>query len=866
MNTEIQAGPTSAENSVSHGAAVAAASSPNGTATKDGSSSNIHSDPVGCVAKTVSWRVALARMELNAVITGIPQREVESRSDACIDLLANNGYAVSRNIDPEFLSRLSLAASATGFVKVPGLILLDTSLAAQAAIKGLLQGCAESLQPQRTPNESTVGARPTPVPETPGPAEATSKPGEGQQTELGKGATAAPSLTIPYAVLIAEHQKRRREVEKKTVQNEVSALRRFLGQVGESETGDCRWMADQAQFEKRLDEAHVEDRAFRSALNKVRVTVYSLVDQANPANTLWESYLRAYYKHVNLGGSTELMSKNEFILFCFNATGISRKRLNAQTILVHGPTFQRVSDLEKSLGAEGELTRWLINMSDNNAETFKTAYGKRVSEAVHFNYAFPFEEWPDELKKEWSALFLFRTSPLKASRKWGLHLENVKKKKLFTWRIRKSDGACPSADNRRQELEWFFGWCQRPTELLPDGTKNVWRSGPDRKITPEQLSLALVLDQDLFDGYLEFRKAHTLNERESVAGEIGEFNRSCNNFIEFTSSLVNPYTGFIYLRKDLYFQPGNKNCSPRNLAAQVGFEFFNSEIGKAVHIDDPDERWLYFCKGVRSYMELTKANEFDPSTVTRGREPIASILALDRPMDPVFELLAKLEAAEPAIAFWKHFHHKKLLFFKLLSVCPLRVFQFALMTGTHLRKAAASSGRGSFYRIHFDKNEFKNERFIREQDYQFEVPEDFTTFIDHYLSVDWPAINGRPFTPDDRVFSGRTTSKMKNGVLPTRKQVIERITRQLMKLCRVTTARHLGMKYRTPGFGPHAMRHIKATDVIKRTGSYEKAALLLWDSIITVMKAYSHVKRVEQLAQTSREDYAHMKASMTPGQ
>lgn len=186
-----------------------------------------------------------------------------------------------------------------------------------------------------------------------------------------------------------------------------------------------------------------------------------------------------------------------------------------------------------------------------------------------------------------------------------------------------------------------------PTATLRDGSKNLRRSCPDKAITREQLSLALVTDQDLFYGYIAFRMAHTLTEKQVTDGQLGKFNSSCTIFIEFTSSLLNRLTGFIYLRKDIYFRPTDPTLSPWNLAPRVGTAYYNAELGKEVAVADPDERWLCFCKEIRSYMEQTRDQQFDPSFKPRDRAPIAKILALDDPMDAIIELLKKLEASEP---------------------------------------------------------------------------------------------------------------------------------------------------------------------------------------------------------------------------
>jgi hypothetical protein len=796
-------------------------------------------------------------MEHTAAARGTPQDTIKSGLSACINVIASNGYDLKETVEPAFVSRLARAIAGNGLTQDPDLVLSPTDATLKNVLGDMLHAydeCCKQDAEYESMRASTTG-----TPEIPATLQRTTTPAEQSISQRDCLGSINGSATFNYDALMAAHLRGRPNIEKKTTQNEISALRTLIARLGQRGTDDFRWMADQKEFDARIAACNLKsDRTCRSALNQVRRTACSLVVLANPANTLWESYLRAYHKHVDTGGKAELMSKVAFILHCFNATGISRRRLNAKKILVHAETFERVKKLEDSLGADGELTRWLINMSDNNMKVFQTEYGKRVGEAVKFRYALTWENWPEALKREWNELFLLRTEPLKASRKWGLHLEKVPKRTLWTWRVRRHDRSCPSANKQRQEMECFFGWCLLPKVLLSDGEKNFWRSGPDETISKEDLSLGLVTNQDLFDGYMAFRKAHTFTEAEIIAGEIGRFNRSCKTFIELTSSLLNPLTGFIYLRKDLYFNPDEETPSATNLAPLVGHTFYKAELRKEVKVTDPDERWYCFCRETRDYMEQTREQEFDPALKTRSGDPIARILALDDPMVAVAELLQKIDEAEPVVDYWRHFHRRKKLFFMMISVCPLRILQFALMTGHHLVKMQPADGAAAFYQIHFTNEEFKNERFIPERDYWFDLPEDFTSFIDSYLRDDWPAINGRSFTADDRVFSGRPYERTTKDEAQKRKVVIERIKLQLSDICRETTARHLGAKYKTPGFYPHAFRHIEATSVIKVTGSYEEAALLLWDAVETVRRAYAHVKRVEQLTKVSRNHYTRM--------
>lgn len=802
------------------------------------------------------WREVLQHLKLNAAASRSSQDLIDPEVITCTGLLARNGYELRNAGDPGFIEQGAQAIANCHPTQAHGLVLPQTVSAAFKSAPGDMVRAYHECQKQAAKHESisALTARTVGVPVTPKPATAqTDEPISAARCPPGISENGSAALS--YDELIAAHSGGRPHVKTKTIQNEISSLRRLITCLGQNGADDCRWMADQREFEKGVAACKLDsDGTFRSALNQLRRSACERVALANPVNTLWESYQRAYYKYVNTGGSAQLMSKNEFILHCFNATGISRHRLNAQKILVHGPTFERIKQLEQSLGADGELTQWLINMSDNNMKIFQTKYGKRVGEATEFRYALLRRDWPPGLAREWDDLFLFRTEPLRASIKWDLHLEEIPKKKTYLWRVRKHENSCPSADKQLRELECFFGWCLLPRETLVNGEKNLWRSGPDETIRKENLSLALIANTDLLDGYIKFRKAHTVTEAEATSGELGSFNRSCKTFIELASSLLNPLVGFIYLRKEFYFRPSETSPAATNLASRVGYRFYKAELRKVVEVTDPDERWYYFCKKIRDYMERTQDQEFDPLLKTRGGDPIAGILSLDDPMQAIVELLQRLEEAEPVVDHWRHFHRRKRLFFLLIANCPLRILQYALMTGNHLVKMKPIGGRPSFYQIRFTKEEFKNERYIPEWDYLFDLSEDLTSFIDSYLQNDWPAINGRPFTAEDRVFCGHLLGEIPQN----RKTLTERIITQLMKICRETTARHLGAKYSTPGFYPHAFRHIEATSIIKVTGSYEEAALLLWDAVATVRRAYAHIKRVDQLGKVSRNHYARM--------
>jgi hypothetical protein len=308
------------------------------------------------------------------------------------------------------------------------------------------------------------------------------------------------------------------------------------------------------------------------------------------------------------------------------------------------------------------------------------------------------------------------------------------------------------------------------------------------------------------------------------------------------------------------------------------------------------DRWVAFCLKARSsfFETLEGAVNTARSGKSRSTEAgIESILALPNPRQAVYEMLADIGRDYEGYS-WEITPHDKArlcrrqLFFELMAIIPHRIRLWAILARSNFSLREDSEGQ-RFYHLHIDKADFKNHRYL-DVDYELSLPPRLTPLIDCHFSTAWPILNatvgifrewrnqngGKAFLcdesgaiipiskdpryaalkqmmPSDRVFGSaygetlpKKDRKTRKPLNAARKTAV--ISHNLQMLTLSTTGRFLGDRYKTNGFYPHAFRHITATAEIRLTGSFERAALLLWDSVEMVMKTYSHVKRSDLLA------------------
>ena len=157
-------------------------------------------------------------------------------------------------------------------------------------------------------------------------------------------------------------------------------------------------------------------------------------------------------------------------------------------------------------------------------------------------------------------------------------------------------------------------------------------------------------------------------------------------------------------------------------------------------------------------------------------------------------------------------------------------------------------GSGNLYRrgdgtwaIKFKAEDFKNhEGAAKEKDYDVPLPVGLNDEIEHYLKAVRPLFSDA----SDRAFVTKKTKRKSRAKFEGADE-IESGTDWLGPVFEHRTKTFIPG---SPGFRPHAMRHIVATDYIKNhPGDYLTAAQILHDTIETVMAEYAHLAAADGL-------------------
>lgn len=213
------------------------------------------------------------------------------------------------------------------------------------------------------------------------------------------------------------------------------------------------------------------------------------------------------------------------------------------------------------------------------------------------------------------------------------------------------------------------------------------------------------------------------------------------------------------------------------------------------------------------------------------REPIQSLLVRERPLEGLLEMVKRMEEATPP-AYWAQrnaLHKRDILLVKMLICNPLRVHHFALMTYRQDNSGHLYQRPDHSWWLRFKGSDFKNERGAAKADYDVQLSQWIWKDIEEYLAKYRPLLGG-PETA--YVFR----SRKKSGASDSRMLKNNSITATMLKLT------HLYIP-QCPGFGPHAFRHIIATDyILNHPEGYVAAASILHDKIETVMEHYSHLR------------------------
>lgn len=458
-------------------------------------------------------------------------------------------------------------------------------------------------------------------------------------------------------------------------------------------------------------------------------------------------------------------------------------------------SISKIKKLEKLLGVEeGDLVNCLPKylQGRRGRQTGLTAYGKRIQKVTRK----PYFVWTDAVEEEWQPFVAYKSAPIpKSGERRGRHA-------VWTSTV---GAKLPTAGRMKSNLRLVFGYCCLPT----DHEDPLFRG---RGMRPNEMSLSLLANVDVVEGFVEFQRRRSGDQ----------YNGGTLTFLASVASILHPDYGYLPQHPEI---PQRSNPSLT------------------------DEAWRERCHNAhkrisRLHSDIVYLKESESESFGKGRdpqEPLAKILALDRPLIPVLEAVKTMLRELPpetSGAILRAVHYRDTLLMALMAANPLRIRQFSIM---EFDKHLFRRENGSWW-LQFERREFKNRRSIR-SDYCVRVAPRVWPLIERYRKEFRPLLAGADacqyvFRPQPG--RGSLEGGEKISAYDTRPMSTHAIRRAIV----FSTYRYIPG---CPGFSPHGFRHIVATDIIKRDRKFGffLASKALHDKLETVEKEYQHLKVYE---------------------
>ena len=235
------------------------------------------------------------------------------------------------------------------------------------------------------------------------------------------------------------------------------------------------------------------------------------------------------------------------------------------------------------------------------------------------------------------------------------------------------------------------------------------------------------------------------------------------------------------------------------------------------------QAWREHCaESYKTYRQMMRIIKPDIRPSRDPFEAIKDIIAMERPLDAVLDAVDRMDQDRPppggeAELVWA----RDRLLLSLMASNPLRARNLKELTWHDDNSGELRRDPDGNFRIFIPSARLKNHSGAGAKDYDVRVQPTLTPFIDRYLSDFLPRLS-RETTA--RVFVGTIHPELEWKAL---NDAFRKITRRYF--------------VNSPGFGPHSMRHIVATALVKRHGSFTAAAKVLHDYEDTVRKHYGHL-------------------------
>ncbi|WP_427914825.1 hypothetical protein ACPWT1_07910 [Ramlibacter sp. MMS24-I3-19] len=597
---------------------------------------------------------------------------------------------------------------------------------------------------------------------------------------------------------MAERARAGQGIAASSLPNAFSALKQFMQQLGCTDehfvgsllrAGYFRNLREHEQL-LRSEGRSAEYRANRKTLLKQWRRLVLDLDKAQAGQSRTESPLQRALRELLQGGVTiEALAKGARV-----PHGTLKRWLGGSIPQRGKLPYVRQLETHCNLpaGTLTDLLPWKVTAArqpgDNDVVSQDIQHRQRLG--VNTKDVYALKNPSDACRQEWAAFVEYKT---------GLSASGLARQSRGKWATTTRPGVreprwyemvqvrvlgqqsqnCPTARIIWTHLAQYLGWLARPKEAGGAG------------IPPAQAqSLACLLEAEQVEDYLQWR----------VARSGGILHTGLTVFLNFISSVCHPVTGYLTQTRDRF----------------------------PWHCDSgSEEKWKQRCQSA-----FEQARLFARQVKAEGRrsrdskEPIAYMLSLQNPLAAVTEAIARMDAARPcaggqAEAIWM----RDRVMVKLLASNPLRAKNLKLLTfdsggskvHAQLRKV------NGVWRIAIDKKDFKNANgAAKDRPYDMPVRPEVWADLEAYIRDYRPLLAGpdNPYlfvssdNPDEPYFG-----------INRRFQVI---TREYFPQC--------------PGVGPHAMRHLVATTILKtHPGAWTAAAFALHDREETVRANYAHL-------------------------
>ncbi len=467
-------------------------------------------------------------------------------------------------------------------------------------------------------------------------------------------------------------------------------------------------------------------------------------------------------------------------------------------------SWGHIAKIEEALGLEQDTLAsrcaWYERERNRRTEFVKPPIAYRVRMAELRKTEYRLRVYSERLRAEWLLLLAFKTDLLLFENESRLERWTLRHRKNDTrdreWFATVGEQQSPTAENVFQMLTRYWGFLCLP---LPAG----------QGMAQDQMSLAHIVDVDRLFAYIKWQK-----ER------IGQFNKSALSILGTVSSLIRPNTGFVWHRVEL--------ASRAPVDVQTAMQQKFPAVAEPV-------RWQAWCaytherirKLIRS-LQKDKLVEQSRSTT----EPIRAILQSPAPLTYLARASASHDRSEPPRHQRKQWyvHRRDGLLWAFLIATALRSKHLGLMTYLPDDSGNLYRRSGGAWAIRFERSLFKNFKgAAADRDYDVELPESVASRVEEYLSEVRPHLA----TPECAYFFRPLNTKNAKRARPLSDETVYAIIRAFATSYIPECA----------GFGPHAFRHIIATDWLKsHPRDYMTVALILHDKLETVIASYGHLE------------------------